>query len=288
MSDQPQPPVFSVMREFMFPEVLARMAKCSKPARTLVTPFLASAMADSAAMRDMVERFFPGIRNLPENKGAEFYYGLLVAYFPAFTPCNAPLKVEVVYRVGYILDKMIVKKGEMFASFAWEMSTLEGRQHLGQAVKEWRVSVWRSRHDFLKNARMKQLDTLESFLACRIFDVRDGVIVSCVDGAEELVSDVKKDVCHGDMLFLPDAHAEPCMVDAVYRVAMAMDMQTGFESFVIRNLRHVKPSHLAEAIQDWRVATLLDRHRFVREARLEKLDRIEGILEAGRAKKSDA
>ncbi len=145
MPDQLKPPVFSVMREFMLPEVLARMAKCSKTAHNLLTPFLTSAKADSAAMRHMVERFFPGVENLPTQEGAEYYYNLIVAHF---TPCNPPLKVVVVYKVGYILHKLIVKKDEMFTEVAWEMLTSEGRQHLAQAVKEWCTFVWQSHHEY--------------------------------------------------------------------------------------------------------------------------------------------
>ena len=143
----PQPRIFDVMGDYMLPEVLAKVAKCSQTAHDTITPILERKKRDKQEMHDLVQRLFHGIRFLPkptEIEDASYYTNMLDAYFTR-DHTNVLQLTEISHIVGRILDLLVHSRAEMVVFFLrTSLKTAEGRSRVLKAIEEWRVVVTRN------------------------------------------------------------------------------------------------------------------------------------------------
>jgi hypothetical protein len=104
------PFVISVVCDYITPEILARLAKCSNEVKQITTPVLERKMLNAEEMNQLVLRVFPTIKYLPAVNEfyaagvttAGYYRHLLDSYYnpdPELGPCD----VEVNHMVGCII-----------------------------------------------------------------------------------------------------------------------------------------------------------------------------------------
>ncbi len=167
------PRLFGVMGDFMFPEVLARVATCSKTAHTFITPILRLKLSDKGEMYQMMCRLFPGIDGLPEGRDVLYYDSLMRRYF---SPRSVPLPLETNYWVGAVVHSQLHPADEPRITFQvmTAMESAEGRRRLIQSINEWRALL-ALRHGGIHTPQEMLLDTLE---ACTrtVFGVRNDMI----------------------------------------------------------------------------------------------------------------
>ncbi len=99
----PTPRVFDAMGDFMYLEVLARVAKVSKTARGFITPIIEGMKRDKQEMYQMLLRLFPGIKHLQEGRDAAYYHTLLQQYF---TPMVAVPTSEM---ISSMIENVLVR-----------------------------------------------------------------------------------------------------------------------------------------------------------------------------------
>jgi hypothetical protein len=148
MSDTPR--LFTVMGEFMLPETLARVAKCSNVARGVINPILERKKGDKQEMYELILRCFPGISNLSQPDpefDASYYTGLLDAYY---TPNHSMVlfSTEISHEVGRILHNSYFYERNpraMVSNYVrTAMVTAEGRRRLLKSIDDWRSVIERN------------------------------------------------------------------------------------------------------------------------------------------------
>jgi hypothetical protein len=73
MSSESKPDILRIMGDFMPPEILAMVARCSKQALKSITPLLQMKLQNEEEMRQMVLRFYPSITRLPVDADLAYY-----------------------------------------------------------------------------------------------------------------------------------------------------------------------------------------------------------------------
>ena len=150
MSEQPittKPSLFKIIAlvelgEFMHPETLAKLSKCSKTAHTLVSATLLRKMCDKEEMRLMIPRLFPGIRGLPNDKELGYYHTLLNAYFTPPKPYEGIWSsIEVIFWVGTTLDRTVSGCLDMTVAIMPAMRSASGRKTILAAIKDWQAAM---------------------------------------------------------------------------------------------------------------------------------------------------
>ncbi len=118
--------------DYMPPETLALVARCSKQAHESITPLLRMKLQSADEMRKMVLRFYPTISAvLPEEAEVEYYRGLIY-----FTVTPAPNFEELHLSVGSMLltpsDNQRVL-GHVYSA----MRSAEGRRSIMRSIGDW-------------------------------------------------------------------------------------------------------------------------------------------------------
>lgn len=148
MSDTPR--IFTVMGEFMLPETLARVAKCSNAARGVINPVLERKKGDKQEMYELILRYFPGISNLSQPDpefDASYYTGLLDTYYTT-NHSMVLFSTEISHEVGRILCNSYFYERNPRAMVAnyirTAMVTAEGRRRLLRSIDDWRSVIERN------------------------------------------------------------------------------------------------------------------------------------------------
>ena len=138
--DTPQSRLLCVMQEFMYPETLAMVAKCSKTAHTLVLPILERKKNDTDEMRRMIPRILPLLIKFPFDRDLLYYQTLLNTFYthdrtPTFSPTETHHRIGSAFMEGtcsvVIMTDMVMPA----------MRTLIGRKDILRAIEQWRSVV---------------------------------------------------------------------------------------------------------------------------------------------------
>jgi hypothetical protein len=172
--------VMPFVGEYVDPECLARAAKCSRDARSLIAPMLERRLGDKETVRLLITRLFPGINGLPAEENAPFYRALLDAYF-AIDP-DAPMRVEVSYAVGHTLAArwLLPDAMEMTRCVMRSMRTADGRHMIAAAVRDWQAAVERRPMNYSNGMQLRMLEMLATGVRSD-FAVLSGRITSRFD-----------------------------------------------------------------------------------------------------------
>ena len=159
-----RPLIFEVMGDYMYPEVLARVAKASKAARTFITPILEKKKEDKDEMYNVIHRLFPGISFVRGGGSASYYIRLLQKYFESRV--HVPKPVMISHMVAKGIEKarvsvrsaditVMVKKaaeskqrildprlaGELCYEIRSAMNSPKGRRLLLQSIRDWEEAL---------------------------------------------------------------------------------------------------------------------------------------------------
>ena len=178
-----QPRLFAVMGEFMLPETLARVAKCSKAARGVISPILERKKGDNQEMYEMTLRCFPGISYLAHPSlqiDASYYLELLDGYYTT-DHSMVLLPTEISYEVGRILGNsyycQVNPRTMVINHVKTAMVTAEGRRRVLKSIQDWRVVIERNVTGMYNPDDLETLNVLANLLR-NDFTVRYGRIQS--------------------------------------------------------------------------------------------------------------
>ncbi len=167
-----------ILGDYVDPECLARAAKCSRGARSLIAPILERRMGEKGTVCLLIHRLFPGITGFPVDQETPFYRTLLDAFYTADP--NAPMKVEVSYAIGHALGGRHLNAMEMTRCVARSMRTAGGRQTIAAAVRDWRVVVERRPMNYSNGMQLRMLEMLATGVRSD-FAVLSGRVISRYD-----------------------------------------------------------------------------------------------------------
>ena len=168
----PPPRILSVMGDMMFPEVMARVAHCSKLAHRHITPVLEMKLRDRRELYHMLRRIFPGIADLSDAQDSLYYNALIREYF---SPSHVPLPAEINYWVGSVVNQYeghILNRDRISFYVLHAMQSAEGRRRVLGFIGEWR-EVLNAFNTHVYTLPMQRLDVLEDCIR-RDFAVRNG------------------------------------------------------------------------------------------------------------------
>jgi hypothetical protein len=157
--------IFNVVSDYMPPESLAKVAKCSKAAEQAITPQLEKKMQSAKEVRQLVLRLFPTMMNLPsvaemENK-TQHYRTILNKYFDP-NPNTEPCESQVSNMVGEIATKphpAMYRFG--FMLFVEGVDTAVGRRRVLKAINDWITYLCRRQaNGFHSKGGVERLDAL--------------------------------------------------------------------------------------------------------------------------------
>jgi hypothetical protein len=136
-------PLLTVVGDYMLPETLAKVAKCSKVTHQAITPLLEKKMQCAKEVRQLVLRLFPTITNMPEvaemeNK-TQHYRTILDKYFSPI-PNTEPCEIEISHAVGCMIsdpNPFIERHNAYMLYVPGGVDTAIGRSRVLKAIGDW-------------------------------------------------------------------------------------------------------------------------------------------------------
>jgi hypothetical protein len=157
----------TVLGEFMHPEILVKVSKCSKSAHSIASTTLQRKMWDRQEMSRLIHRLFPGIRCFPNDKELAYYHTLLDAYFaPPPNYDSLSSQVEVSYRIGLSMDTSM-DHGTYFTTekVVPAMRSANGRKMILAAIKDWQAAMMRKpESNVRKTCNLQKLQNLTAIV----------------------------------------------------------------------------------------------------------------------------
>ena len=138
--------VMTVVGDCMLPEILGKVACCSKHMRLLLAPFLEAKMQDASEMHRMAVRFFPTMIALPADRRPEYYLHII-----SFATMYLPDDQEIHRRVGNLL--MGGRDSDAIGIVFSAIRSFNGRTVVLRSIKQWmrRYPTVRERGTDLRN-----------------------------------------------------------------------------------------------------------------------------------------
>jgi hypothetical protein len=123
--------LLTVMGDYMSPETLALVSRCSKQSHQSITPLLKIKMENASEMHQMVLRFYPSIFDLPEIHPPEYYLGLInFVTVPVLDLQSLQPYVGLIVLGAETRDAL----GFVFSA----IRCAEGRRHVLRSLRDWR------------------------------------------------------------------------------------------------------------------------------------------------------
>lgn len=123
--------ILTVMGDYMSPETLAMVSRCSKQSHQSIAPLLKAKMENSSEMHQMVLRFYPTIFDLPEDRPPEYYLRII-----SFVTVPVLGFQELNIHVGIIL--MDVQTPDNLGFVFSAIRCAEGRRHVLRSIRDWK------------------------------------------------------------------------------------------------------------------------------------------------------